>query len=85
MRAHYSKQAQPRLGLAISKRNARLAVQRNRLKRHAREVFRRLSPELAIADYVVVNQPAAANAPSAAIIDSLTRHFRALSVKKART
>jgi ribonuclease P protein component len=31
-----------RLGLVIAKKNVRLAVQRNRIKRVAREVFRRL-------------------------------------------
>ena len=33
-----------RLGLVIAKKNVRLAVQRNRIKRVAREVFRNLSP-----------------------------------------
>lgn len=30
----------PRLGLVIAKKNVRLAVQRNRIKRHIRESFR---------------------------------------------
>ncbi len=34
------KASKPRLGLAISKKNYRLAVDRNRFKRIAREVFR---------------------------------------------
>ena len=33
-----------RLGLVIAKKNVRLAVQRNRIKRVAREVFRNLPP-----------------------------------------
>ncbi|TDG15766.1 ribonuclease P protein component [Seongchinamella unica] len=33
-----------RLGLVIAKKNVRLAVQRNRIKRIAREVFRHLPP-----------------------------------------
>ena len=33
-----------RLGLVIAKKNVRLAVQRNRIKRIAREVFRNLPP-----------------------------------------
>lgn len=84
VRAHYSSQPQPRLGLAISKKHAKLAVQRNRLKRHAREVFRKLAPQLDSGDYVVVNHSAATGAPAVAIIASLTQHFLALGTKKAR-
>mgnify|MGYP001570984818 FL=1 len=40
----------PRLGLAISKKKARLAVTRNRLKRIIRESFRQRQHQLCCAD-----------------------------------
>jgi len=45
--------APARLGLAIAKRVVALASARNRIKRHAREVFRPLRAELAGHDIVV--------------------------------
>lgn len=68
----------PRLGLAISKRAAKLAVQRNRLKRIAREVFRTQS-NLPSMDFVVL---AGAQAKSAALGElraSLEQHFDGLA------
>jgi len=44
----------PRLGLVISKKNIRLAVQRNRIKRIARESFRLQKPKLAGIDAIVL-------------------------------
>lgn len=82
--ARYGDQTAPRLGLAISKKHARRAVDRNRIKRHAREVFRQLSDELARADFVVVNRPGATAATPADMRDSLVVHFRSLSRKSAR-
>lgn len=80
--ARYADQEQPRLGLAISKRFARLAVQRNRLKRQTREVFRLAQYNLAKADYVVVNQPAATHASASEITSSLQKHFERLSSQR---
>ncbi|MCC5858872.1 MAG: ribonuclease P protein component [Ectothiorhodospiraceae bacterium] len=51
-----------RLGLAISKRAARRAVDRNRIKRVIRESFRHCRPELPSLDIVVMARPAAATA-----------------------
>ncbi|MEM7611986.1 MAG: ribonuclease P protein component [Pseudomonadota bacterium] len=82
--ARYDEQPAPRLGLAISKRHARQAVQRNRIKRCAREVFRHEAWQLANADFVVVNQPAAAKASKKALQESLRKQLRALSTKKPR-
>ena len=64
----------PRLGLAISKRAAKRAVDRNRLKRIAREAFRAHS-SLASCDYVVLARPAACNAERTALRHSLERLF----------
>lgn len=43
-----------RLGLVIAKKNVRLAVQRNRIKRVAREFFRHLPPEEPSMDVVLL-------------------------------
>lgn len=66
-----------RLGLAISKRNAPRAVDRNRLKRQAREAFRQLS--LAPLDFVVMARRDAVSAGNRALRTSLDRHFERLS------
>ena len=45
---------QPRLGLVIAKKNVRLAVQRNRIKRILRESFRLNQHQLPCLDFVVL-------------------------------
>jgi len=67
---------EPRLGLAIGKKNCRLAAGRNRLKRIARESFRRHQWLLGGVDIVVLNQPAAAAADNKALFDSLEHHWQ---------
>jgi len=67
-----------RLGLAVSRRVAKLAVARNRLKRLAREVFRQM-PTLPALDFVVLANRAAAEADNAVLRASLARHFQRLS------
>jgi len=52
----------PRLGLAIARRVARRAVDRNRLRRHARETFRRRRERLPAMDFVVMAKPPAIGA-----------------------
>lgn len=47
-------EARPRLGLVIAKKHIRLAVQRNRIKRIARESFRLQQDELLNVDAVVL-------------------------------
>lgn len=53
---HYLKieQDNPRLGMVISKRNCRLAVHRNRMKRLIREHFRLNQQQLSNFDFVVL-------------------------------
>jgi len=53
-----------RLGLAIAKRVARRAVDRNRIRRIARESFRQRRHRLRSADFVVLAKPAATEADS---------------------
>lgn len=68
----------PRLGLAISKRAAKLAVQRNRLKRIAREVFR-TQTDLPSMDFVVLAGAQAKNAGLEELRASLEKHFDRLA------
>ena len=69
---------EPRLGLAISKRVAKKAVQRNRLKRLVREVFRH-QENLPAQDFVVMAGTAAKTASNTQLRASLDRHFRRLA------
>ena len=63
-----------RLGLTISRRAAKRAVDRNRLKRLARETFR-LQRNLPPWDFVVLAKPGAADADKRSLRASLDQHF----------
>jgi ribonuclease P protein component len=67
-----------RLGLAISKKCAKSAVQRNRIKRLVRESFRRLRLELPGADFVVLCRAGAADHPNDRFNDVVTGLFTKL-------
>ena len=68
--------AYPRLGLAISRKVAKSAVARNRLKRIARESFRRYRQGLGGLDCVVMGRAGVAEQDNAALFASLERHWR---------
>ncbi len=68
--------AQARLGLAISGKQCRGAVARNRLKRVIRESFRLHREALAGLDLVVINHAPAARASNKALFDSLDGHWQ---------
>lgn len=78
MLASPNNQQKARLGLAISRRVAKRAVDRNRLKRFAREAFR-LADALGELDFVVLAKPPAASATPAELRASLQRHFARLA------
>jgi ribonuclease P protein component len=65
----------PRLGLAISRKAAASAVQRNRIKRVIRESFRHKPDKLPPVDVVVMARPLAATANNAELGLSLSRHW----------
>jgi ribonuclease P protein component len=75
-----------RLGMAISKKNCRLAVERNRLKRIVRESFRRHKADLDGLDVVVMCRGAAAGAENRELFDSLAAHWqRCVTAAGSRT
>ena len=68
----------PRLGLAISKKRAKHAVTRNRLKRLIRESFRHNQHRLCCADFVVVGGQRCAHANNSSLVQSLDKHWQKL-------
>lgn len=56
-----------RLGVAVSKRVAKSAVVRNRVRRQVKEAFRRCRGDLPAGDYVFVAKPEAARADNGAL------------------
>jgi ribonuclease P protein component len=67
-----------RLGLAISKKSLRRAVDRNRVKRILREAFRQRYALLPGLDVVVMTRNGCADASSAALRTSFNRHWNML-------
>lgn len=72
----------PRLGLIISKRCAKSAVQRNRLKRLIRESFRHAQEELAGFDIVVIGKSSAVLKSNQELAKLLDRQW--LELKKCK-
>jgi len=68
-----------RLGLAVSKKNAKLAVERNRIKRLTRESFRVHKSELEGLDIVVMNRRQTAQQDNRTLTQSLSRHWQKLA------
>jgi ribonuclease P protein component len=71
----------PRLGLAIATRTFGTAVERNRIKRLARESFRLNQYSLPPVDVTVSARDAARRATPADLRSSLDKHWKAISQK----
>lgn len=76
--ARGSEKGYARLGLAVSRKSAREASARNRIKRLIRESFRRHQRDLASVDVVVIARAAAAHQDNAALYRALQCHWRRL-------
>ncbi|MEO0424984.1 MAG: ribonuclease P protein component, partial [Pseudomonadota bacterium] len=68
---------------AVSRKTAKRATVRNRIKRQVRESFRLIHAELPAADFVVIAKGPSANLEAPAMRESLSRHWRRLSRKCA--
>ncbi len=69
----------PRLGLAISRKVAKAAVARNRIKRIARDSFRHHQPQLGSLDYVVMGRAGVAEQDNPLLFAALHRHWQRLA------
>jgi ribonuclease P protein component len=74
----------PRLGLAISKKSAKLASQRNRVKRLVRQAFRTSTHCLPPVDIVVIARPGIASRSNAEIQRSIRAHWKRLARQCAK-
>ena len=73
---------EPRIGMAVAKKRAKRAVDRNRLKRIIRETFRSKKVGLVGIDIVVMNRDHSIKASNSELRDSLIRLFEKASVSK---
>lgn len=69
----------PRLGVTVSKRNARLAVQRNQIKRIIRESFRLQQHKLVGFDIIVIAKPGVTELDNVALRELCDYLWRKLS------
>jgi ribonuclease P protein component len=76
----------PRLGIIVAKKNVRLAVERNRLKRQLRETFRKQRQTLPSLDIILLAKKGANTSNSSLIakeLDYLWQKLKQKSVKLA--
>jgi len=82
---HPNTSGHARIGFALARQRVRLAVDRNRLRRLARESFRQADPALPPVDIVLLARDAAAGASNPDITASLARHWDKLRAQFARS
>ncbi len=75
----------PRLGLAVAKKSVKTAVQRNRIKRLAREFFRLNQYKIACADYVLLVRPGIDKMNNQVITQSISKQLNYLRKKLTNT
>jgi len=75
--------SQHRLGLVIAKKHVRLAVERNRIKRLARESFRVLPVTAPTFDVVLLARPGIANLDNAELSSILQQQWQKLVQRSA--
>lgn len=73
----------PRLGLAISRKVARTAVARNRIKRVIRESYRHRQTRLGSLDIVVLGRAGVASQSKKLLQDALEKLWKELDIKCA--
>jgi len=74
----------PRLGLVVSKKACKKAVQRNRIKRQIREAFRHSQGQLSGKDFIVVAKPGISGETNGVLNRELMRLFE-ISQKKCQS
>jgi len=84
-RARASETGISRLGLAIAKKQLRRAVDRNRIKRLARECFRSRVPHDSGLDFIVMARSAVNRRTNRQLTDSLVHHFQRLIAKQQQS
>lgn len=80
---HQSNDSPARVGLAIAKKRAKRAVDRNKLKRVARESFRLRRVQLKGVELVVMNRDAAASADTATLRQAFDKLLDKIEKSKA--
>ncbi|MET0355601.1 MAG: ribonuclease P protein component [Cellvibrio sp.] len=77
----------PRLGLVIAKKNIRLAVDRNRMKRLIRETFRAKQQQLAGIDVIVLARKGMNDVANIQLIEQLNKQWQGLirKLQKAKS
>jgi ribonuclease P protein component len=82
LRWRNTSEAGPRLGLAVSRKVSRRAVERNRIKRVVRESFRAEREGLPALDILVIARSSAANTPNPELFADLGLAWRKLETLK---
>lgn len=75
----------PRLGLVIGKKSVKLSVERNRIKRQIREIFRHHQLELAGWDIVIIARKGLADLDNPELAKQFAKLWKRLSRNPAKT